>query len=1069
MIGFQYVVKKYCWSLSMKTVSKNIVCICFITSLLFPACTGKKMSVEDAKQVTVSMSDESFIPPPRRINDILSILSQPGKNESDVVKKHKIMATQIPPKTKNEAQLAEFYYRRGLAALQLFRFAQALEDLSIALDYTERLSFLNINKELLLQSLGIANIQAGNFRRGVQLIERSVKVRRVMSTPERDLRGRGYVKLMRAYYQIGDFEMVEKVKNRAFWMFNVSEVKMGIGAAGIGPTLQVTNIRAISDEARWKLAKAEKLRRVAVNMLNSFKTQWPAEYIANRVYLAQNLARQNRMFEAELAIRQTLMEAVFLSGKDSATTGNVIGYLGEILQKQGRLKDAQKLIDAEIRIIERSGVSPDSYLIANARVMHGNILCDQQKYDAAVKKYDIARKDLRDNQYLQDKLFIRNPNFMLTLLKTKRTEEALKIISTTYDTYQKIFGENHYLTAEIRALRGMANARLKHIHEAFEDFSTSIPVLFTSDLIIKGDYSARQRFKMIIEAYIDLLAQIHKVQLDEEFKINAAAEAFRLADTISNQIVQSALGDSGARVAAGNLELADLVRREQDARQQINTIKSILMNTLAAPENQQHPTAIKNLKNKLDTLGKARSVLMAEIKRRFPKYSEFTDPQPARVDQAQTYLRPGEVLVSIYVSENNTYIWAVPYRGKVKFFIAALGRNETRKIVDSLRNALAPDPQTLEDIPDFDLRSAYRLYNYLLQPIKDTLKNATDLIIIAQGPLGRLPLAILPTSLIEIDNAETELFGKYRNIPWLIRQVAITRCPTVSSFVTLRNLPKSNPDRKAFAGFGDPFFNQKQQTQEKQDQSAYKAEHAQVDGGLHVRGIRITQSGNLDSDKIASSHLGLLNRLPDTADEIKSIAMTLDADLTKDLFLGTRASEQRVKNMDLSDRQVIAFATHALVPGDLDGLDQPALALCSPNVTGENEDGLLTMGEILKLKLNADWVVLSACNTGAAGGAGTEAVSGLGRAFFYAGTRAILVSMWPVETTSARKLTTGLFRFQKEDKTLTRARALQKSILALIDAPGFVDKQTDKVVASYAHPFFWAPFIVVGDSKSNQN
>jgi CHAT domain-containing protein len=132
-------------------------------------------------------------------------------------------------------------------------------------------------------------------------------------------------------------------------------------------------------------------------------------------------------------------------------------------------------------------------------------------------------------------------------------------------------------------------------------------------------------------------------------------------------------------------------------------------------------------------------------------------------------------------------------------------------------------------------------------------------------------------------------------------------------------------------------------------------------------------------------------------------------------------------------------------------------------VTGDDDDGLLKMGEVLKLKLNADWVVLSACNTGAADGAGAEAVSGLGRAFFYAGTRAILVSMWPVETTSARKLTTGLFQYQKENKTLSRVRAHQKSILALIDSPGLIDDASGKVVASYAHPLFWAPFILVGD------
>jgi CHAT domain-containing protein len=282
----------------------------------------------------------------------------------------------------------------------------------------------------------------------------------------------------------------------------------------------------------------------------------------------------------------------------------------------------------------------------------------------------------------------------------------------------------------------------------------------------------------------------------------------------------------------------------------------------------------------------------------------------------------------------------------------------------------------------------------------------------------------------------------------------------------LRSLPQGNPERKAFAGFGDPFFNKKQLAEAKKEKVIKKPRVASLQESLQVRGIRITDTGNLDSEAITSSHIGMLNRLPDTAAEIKSIANALEADTDADIFLGKKASERRVKTMNLSDRRVIAFATHALVPGDLDGLDQPALAFCSPEVTGENEDGLLTLGEILKLKLNADWVVLSACNTGAADGAGAEAVSGLGRAFFYAGSRAILVSMWPVETTSARQLTSKLFEYQKEDKTLSRAGALRQSVLALMDGPGMKDPSTGKIAASYAHPFFWAPFIIVGESRN---
>ena len=151
------------------------------------------------------------------------------------------------------------------------------------------------------------------------------------------------------------------------------------------------------------------------------------------------------------------------------------------------------------------------------------------------------------------------------------------------------------------------------------------------------------------------------------------------------------------------------------------------------------------------------------------------------------------------------------------------------------------------------------------------------------------------------------------------------------------------------------------------------------------------------------------------------------------------------------------------MPGDLDGLNQPALALSNPKLGKSTEDGLLTMGEILSLRLDADWVVLSACNTASGNGAGAEAFSGLGRAFFYAGTRALLLSNWPVETTSAKALTTDLFKRQSENPNLTRAQALRQAMLGLIDGNGFVDTKSGKIVFSYAHPIFWAPFSLVGD------
>jgi CHAT domain-containing protein len=205
--------------------------------------------------------------------------------------------------------------------------------------------------------------------------------------------------------------------------------------------------------------------------------------------------------------------------------------------------------------------------------------------------------------------------------------------------------------------------------------------------------------------------------------------------------------------------------------------------------------------------------------------------------------------------------------------------------------------------------------------------------------------------------------------------------------------------------------------------------------------------------------------LPDTSDELKSVALALETDPSKVLHLGRDANEARVKTTDLSRFRIIAFATHGLVPGDLNGLFQPALALTAPSVANVDGDGLLTMEEILALKLDADWVVLSACNTGAGARPGAEAASGLGRAFFYAGSRALLVTNWSVHSVSARELVTDVFRRQAADPGLSRAEALRRATMALMDGGGYIDPRTGKLLYSYAHPLFWAPYSIVGDGS----
>src|SRR6185436_9666521 len=235
---------------------------------------------------------------------------------------------------------------------------------------------------------------------------------------------------------------------------------------------------------------------------------------------------------------------------------------------------------------------------------------------------------------------------------------------------------------------------------------------------------------------------------------------------------------------------------------------------------------------------------------------------------------------------------------------------------------------------------------------------------------------------------------------------------------------------------------------------------------ITTRGLPLKRRSSPQLEGVDSAELAQLPRLPDTADELKAIATALEADPAKVLNLGKDANEARVKTTDLSGFKILAFATHGLVPGELNGLRQPALALSAPDVSGTEGDGLLTMEEILALKLDADWVVLSACNTGTGAGAGAEAASGLGRAFFYAGTRALLVTNWSVHSASARELVSDLFRRQAQDAAITRGEALRQAMTAMIDGPGFKDDKGHTLFA-YAHPLFWAPYTIIGDGGGN--
>jgi CHAT domain-containing protein len=440
------------------------------------------------------------------------------------------------------------------------------------------------------------------------------------------------------------------------------------------------------------------------------------------------------------------------------------------------------------------------------------------------------------------------------------------------------------------------------------------------------------------------------------------------------------------------------------------------------------------IRTDIEVFKSQRESLKKEIEKKFPDYAELVEPKPATIERTQRLLKPDEVLVSWYFTENVGYVWAIGKQGAPQFSQLPIGRKQMAKQVAQLRKALDPGVSTVDEIPPFDIALAHKLYQEILAPVEASFKGKKVMLVVPHAELGQLPISLLVTqTTTQPTKAGPIAFVGYKSVPWLMRDIAVAQIPSVTALTALRSLPEGNPNRKNFIGFGDPYFSGAQ------EKSAQKITGTQ----LATRGIPLKLRSAPKTMGVSSAELALLPRLPDTSLEIEEIGKVVGAQ-PSDIFLHKQASVKQVTSMDLSDRKVVMFSTHGLVPGELNGLTQPALAMSSPEVTGDQDDGLLTMDKVIALKLDADWVVLSACNTAAGEGSGSEAVSGLGRAFFFAGAKALLVSNWPVDSLASRQLMTDLFKNQQKAQDTSKAELLRQAMLNQVDQGGMKEGNTMK-------------------------
>ena len=989
----------------------------------------KSVSLEEARKISANLSSGNFKAPPRTIKNLLNLMGYRGQ---------KISKCSVETDT-----------------LSLKQIEEQLNLLSREKRYTQSRT---------AQSMARSEFESGKAGKAARIQRLSIDYLPSYSTA---VHGSVLAQLALYLATAGRFEEAESALSEAkgyLASWNLKRSRIGNKAKyWVAPGYLEAVAQAEIAKSKGDLFAAEFYNRKAMKVLKDaeklgFSAKgWEMRDQKEMVQsaLTDVILSQGRTIEAESIAREALQSS------SAGTIESIIAeQLSRILLIQGRAGDAETMARATLWKYSLELTYCSSLNYNKARIALANALGAQGKWSEALEVFNAVKDGLKNDVETFNAFFANNIDWSIALLHTGQAGEAklklLKAIPQSADRY----GSDHYKTAELKGLLAVTHLASGERLSALKVFSETLPVLLDRMSTAGGESVSVQvrnnRLGLILETYLDLLREMRGTPLERQAGINAAAEGFRIADVLRSRTVQGALTESGARASAGNPQLADLIRREQDAKKQITTLQKTLSNLVSQSKEYRDEKSIGLARKKIELLGLARKALLKEVGNKFPNYAELINPKPLSLEQARTHMLLGEALVSFYVGDKKTSIWVVPKSGDISFATVDLGRDQLGALVSSLRKALDPGSvATLGDIPAFDVAGAYDLYTKLLKPVEAGWKTAKSLLIVADGALGQLPFSLLPTKPAAMTKDNRLLFKGYRTIPWLARTHSVTVLPSVTSMKALRGTRVTQKGQRPFLGFGDPFFNKSQQLAAKdQTQSVQLASR-----GVALRSVPKTRS-------VDSAEIERLPRLPDTRTEIEQIARVMKADPMKDIYLGERATEETVKKLDLTPYKVISFATHGLIPGDLNGLNQPALALSSPKVTGGKGDGLLTMDEILGLRLNADWAVLSACNTAAADGKGAEAISGLGRAFFYAGARALLVSNWPVHSGATADLMTDLFQRQASNSNISRAEALRLTRLQLIDKG--TGKVSGKATFSYAHPIFWAPFTLVGDGGGSK-
>jgi len=502
------------------------------------------------------------------------------------------------------------------------------------------------------------------------------------------------------------------------------------------------------------------------------------------------------------------------------------------------------------------------------------------------------------------------------------------------------------------------------------------------------------------------------------------AEMFEAAELAQGSVTAQEIAQAAARLSTSSSDpkVAAAIRAQQDDSAALADLYH-QRDDLTHPEAGQTVTAaqIKAVDDQIKA--KTADLQQADLAEQAaaPNFGQLVQQVVPAADVLK-YLRPDEAFLGITAGPDHTWLFLL-HKGDVQIARSDTNDASMTKLVGAVRDSIEP---TDSGLPTYDMADAAKIYADTVGPFAQTLPDIHELVVAPSGPLLALPFSLLPEGAA----SATDLAGAH----WLVRDTTLAYVPAAANFVSLRKIEGTSAAQKPWFGFGD--FQPVTLAQAEQTYNAATCH----DSAAEFAGLPI---------------------LPYAARELQAAAAVFNAG-PQDELLAQNFTVPNVESADLKNYRILHFATHALLPTDLPCQNSPAIVTSAPPGATSAAQALLDTADVTGLKLDANLVVLSACNTGG-GAAGGEALSGLARSFFYAGARALLVTQWSVNDQVSAYLVADTLARVQSGADGGAAGALRAAQLALIQGAGhgFPD--------SIADPFFWAAFSVIGDGGGPAN